>query len=218
MIKIILAEDHQVVRNGIKLLLESQDGLGVVGEANNGNEVLALLNSGMKADLVLTDISMEGIDGIELIGRLGSEYPDIKVVVLSMLNNSQHVFRAFENGALGYLVKNIGYEELLFALKHVHSGGRYLSEEISMMLLDKMRDAPTSRSDVDTLLTEMDITQRELEVLQYISEGFTNLEIAERLFLSKRTVEGHRQNLIDKTGVKNSASLIKMAVKTGLVK
>lgn len=218
MIKIILAEDHQVVRNGIKLLLDSQDDLQVVGEADNGEEVLALLKSGLQAHLVLTDIHMDGMDGLALIARLSEEFSQIRVVVLSMFNNSQHVFKAFQNGAHGYLVKNIGYGELLYALQHVHKGGRYLCEEVSMTLLEKMYDSPSLFPDVDQLVAEMDISQRELEVLHLISEGYTNLEIAEKLFLSKRTVEGHRQNLIDKTGVKNSASLIKMAVKNGLIK
>lgn len=216
--KIILAEDHQVVRNGIKLLIDSQETLQVVGEANNGDEVLSLLKEGLIADLVLTDISMEGMDGIQLIDRLTQDYPAIKVIVLSMLSSSQHVFKAFENGAKAYLVKNVGYDELLFALYHVHRGGRYLCEEISLMLLDKLHDSPSSISNVDELLSTMEITERELEVLQLISDGHTNTDIADKLFLSKRTVEGHRQNLIDKTGVKNSASLIKMAVKTGLIK
>ncbi len=218
MINIILAEDHLVVRNGIKLLIDSQDDLSVIGEANNGEEVLALLESGLKPDIVLSDISMNGMDGLQLVERLKSDYPDIKVVMLSMMNSSQHVFQAFDKGAKGYLVKNVGYDELLFAIQHIHIGGRYLCEELAMMLVDKLSDAPLSAVNVEDLMSEMDISERELEVLQLISEGYTNVEIADQLFLSKRTVEGHRQNLIDKTGVKNSAALIKLAVKSGLIK
>ncbi|HLS95906.1 LuxR family two component transcriptional regulator [Sphingobacterium allocomposti] len=218
MIKIILAEDHLVVRNGIKLLIDSQDNLTVVGEANNGIEVMELLEKGTEADIVLTDISMAGMDGIQLVERLQQLYPGIKVIMLSMLNSSQHVFQAFEKGAKGYLVKNVGYDELLFAIEHVEKGGRYLCEEIAMMLLDKLHDVPSSSTNVEQLMADLDISDRELEVLQLISEGYTNVEIADKLFLSKRTVEGHRQNLIDKTGVKNSAALIKLAVKNGLIK
>ncbi|WDF67250.1 response regulator transcription factor [Sphingobacterium oryzagri] len=218
MIKIILAEDHLVVRNGIKLLIDSQDNLTVIGEANNGEEVLALLEDGSKPDIVLSDISMSGMDGIELVERLKSDYPEIKVIMLSMMNSSQHVFQAFDKGAKGYLVKNVGYDELLFAIQHIHIGGRYLCEELAMMLVDKLQDVPASAANVEDLMSEMDISDRELEVLQLISEGYTNVEIADQLFLSKRTVEGHRQNLIDKTGVKNSAALIKLAVKSGLIK
>lgn len=218
MIKIILAEDHLVVRNGIKLLIDSQDNLTVIGEANNGEEVLALLEDGSKPDIVLSDISMSGMDGIELVERLKSDYPEIKVIMLSMMNSSQHVFQAFDKGAKGYLVKNVGYDELLFAIQHIHIGGRYLCEELAMMLVDKLQDVPASVANVEDLMSEMDISDRELEVLQLISEGYTNVEIADQLFLSKRTVEGHRQNLIDKTGVKNSAALIKLAVKSGLIK
>ncbi|MFD1772150.1 response regulator [Sphingobacterium suaedae] len=218
MIKIILAEDHLVVRNGIKLLIDSQDNLRVIGEADNGYEVLQLLEAGDHPDIVLTDISMAGMDGIQLVERLQQEYPSIKIIMLSMLNSSQHVFQAFEKGAKGYLVKNVGYDELLFAIQHVYKGGRYLCEELAMMLLDKLHDIPSSSTNVEQLMSDMDISDRELEVLQLISEGFTNIEIADQLFLSKRTVEGHRQNLIDKTGVKNSAALIKLAVKNGLIK
>lgn len=218
MIKIILAEDHLVVRNGIKLLIDSQDNLTVIGEANNGEEVLKLLEEGNKPDIVLSDISMSEMDGIQLVERLKADYPDIKVVILSMMNSSQHVFQAFEKGARGYLVKNVGYDELLFAIQHIHIGGRYLCEELAMMLVEKLQDVPSSSANVEDLMSEMDISDRELEVLQLISEGYTNVEIADQLFLSKRTVEGHRQNLIDKTGVKNSAALIKLAVKSGLIK
>ncbi|TDS13121.1 response regulator [Sphingobacterium paludis] len=218
MINIILAEDHLVVRNGIKLLIDSQDNLAVIGEANNGEEVLSLLESGVKPDIVLSDISMSGMDGLQLVEKLKSDYPEIKVIMLSMMNSSQHVFQAFEKGAQGYLVKNVGYDELLFAIQHIHIGGRYLCEELAMMLVDKLSDVPSSVTNVEDLMSEMDISDRELEVLQLISEGYTNIEIADQLFLSKRTVEGHRQNLIDKTGVRNSAALIKLAVKSGLIK
>ncbi|KGE12525.1 response regulator [Sphingobacterium deserti] len=218
MINIILAEDHLVVRNGIKLLIDSQDNLAVIGEANNGEEVLSLLESGVKPDIVLSDISMSGMDGLQLVEKLKSDYPEIKVIMLSMMNSSQHVFQAFEKGARGYLVKNVGYDELLFAIQHIHIGGRYLCEELAMMLVDKLSDVPSSVTNVEDLMSEMDISDRELEVLQLISEGYTNIEIADQLFLSKRTVEGHRQNLIDKTGVRNSAALIKLAVKSGLIK
>ncbi|WP_437920052.1 response regulator [Sphingobacterium sp. LRF_L2] len=218
MIKIILAEDHLVVRNGIKLLIDSQDHLSVVGEADNGNDVLSLLRDGCEADIVLSDISMAGMDGITLVEKLKEEYPAIKVVILSMMSSSQHVFQAFEKGAWGYLVKNVGYDELLFAVQHVGKGGRYLCEELAMMLVEKLQAAPSTDTSVEDLISQMDISERELEVLQLIGEGHTNVEIADKLFLSKRTVEGHRQNLIDKTGVKNSAALIKLAVKTGLIK
>ena len=218
MIKIILAEDHQLIRTGIKLLLDAQDDLQVVGEANNGLEVLSLLKAGIKTDIVVTDITMPAMDGLELTDRLAHQHPDVKVIVLSMLNNTRQVLRAFEQGSRGYLVKNIGYQEFLFALQHVYTGGRYLCQEISMMLMDQMDDDPSATRELGELLKDMNISEREHEILQCISEGYTNVEIADKLFLSKRTVEGHRQNLIDKTGVKNTASLIKWAMRNNLLK
>lgn len=218
MIKIILAEDHLVVRNGIKLLLDTQDNISVIGEADNGAQVLNLIQSGKIPDIVLTDINMDDINGIELLNRLNQDYPSIRTIILSMLNTSPYVLEAFGKGAKGYLVKNVSYEELLFSINHIAKGGRYLCEELAMLLIDKLNDQPIVSNQAEQFIKDFDISDRELEILQLISDGLTNVEIAEKLFLSKRTVEGHRQNLIDKSGVKNSASLIKMAVKNGIVK
>lgn len=218
MIKIILAEDHLVVRNGIKLLLDTQDNISVIGEADNGAQVLNLIQSGKIPDIVLTDINMDDINGIELLNRLNQDYPSIRTIILSMLNTSPYVLEAFGKGAKGYLVKNVSYEELLFSINHIAKGGRYLCEELAMLLIDKLNDQPLVSNQAEQFIKDFDISDRELEILQLISDGLTNVEIAEKLFLSKRTVEGHRQNLIDKSGVKNSASLIKMAVKNGIVK
>ncbi len=217
MIKILLVEDHMVVRNGIKLLLESQDGFEVVGEASNGKEALQFLNSNPVPDIVLTDISMEEMDGIELLHELKKHYPSIKVVILSMLNQINYVVEAFESGLAGYLVKNVGYNELLFGLNHIANGGRYMSEEIAMILWDQVRSGQSYAQVSGELQTDFDISDRELEVLKLIAEGYTNIEIADKIFLSKRTVEGHRQNLIDKAGVKNTAHLVKFAFERGIL-
>src|SRR5690606_21654875 len=123
MINIILAEDHSVVRNGIKLLLESQPHFRVIGEATNGQEALELLKNNVVPDILITDISMDGMDGIELTKYITINYPAIKIVVLSMVGNSQFVFKCFENGASAYLLKKVSYEELLFAINHVSKGG-----------------------------------------------------------------------------------------------
>ena len=217
MIKILLVEDHMVVRNGIKLLLESQDDFEVVGEASNGREALNFLYTHTSPDIVLTDISMEEMDGMELLQQLKEAYPDVNVVILSMLNQINYVIEAFEYGLAGYLVKNVGYNELLFALKHIATGGRYMSEEISMLLLEQVRSGQTYIQSSTVLQMDFDISERELEVLKLIAEGYTNIEIADKIFLSKRTVEGHRQNLIEKAGVKNTAHLVKFAFEHGIL-
>lgn len=217
MIRILLVEDHMVVRNGIKLLLESQDNFEVVGEASNGREALEYLQSQPIPDIILTDISMEEMDGMALLQVLQKEYGRIKVVILSMLNQINYVIEAFGYGLMGYLVKNVGYNELLFALKHVSEGGRYMSEEISMLLLDQVKSGQSYGQNPTIIRVDFDLSERELEVLQLIAEGYTNIEIADKIFLSKRTVEGHRQNLIEKAGVKNTAHLVKFAFENGIL-
>lgn len=202
MIKIILADDHLLVRNGIKMLLDTDENIEVIAELDNGREVVDLLKGGVDCDMIISDISMPEMDGMELADRLRSDYPLIKLVLLSMLNDQAHLLQAFEKGASGYLVKNIDYEELLFAVKHVHKGGRYLCDELSQLLITYLREQPQYGLDNTRALDQIEISDRELEVLHLIGEGFTNQEIADQLFLSKRTVEGHRQNLIDKTGAK----------------
>ena len=134
-----------------------------------------------------------------------------------MLNTVDQVIDAFQRGAKGYLVKNVGYNELIFAVKHVASGGRYVCDELTMLMLNILSSSSSSailKKEVDM---ELDLSEREIEVLQLISEGYTNMEIADKLFLSKRTVEGHRQSLITKVKVKNSAELIKFAVQHHMV-
>ncbi|WP_410221488.1 response regulator [Pedobacter sp.] len=218
MIKIILAEDHPIVRNGIKLLLESQEHFCVIGEANNGKETIELLENKLIPDILITDIGMKEMDGKELTEYINIHYPDIKVIVLSMVGSTQLVSTCFEKGANGYLLKKVDYEELLFAIKHVAKGGKYLCDELSMEFIESVQHSPAFNTYSNThLAEEIDLSDRELEVLELISDGLTNMEIADKLFLSKRTVEGHRQNLINKTNVRNSAALIKYAFKNGLI-
>lgn len=217
MIKIVLAEDHLVVLNGVKLLLESQSDLEVIDQGTNGNKILEILKSGNIPDVLITDINMSDMDGLELITHVNKDYPTIKIIVLSMLNNVQHVLQAFQNGANGYLVKNVGYEEMLYAIRHVAKGNRFICEEISIILLETLQKSPTAFLNIEQIMLKIGLTEREMEVLELIGDGFTNLQIADKLFLSKRTVEGHRQNLLEKTGAKNTASLIKYAIKMGLI-
>lgn len=215
-IKILLAEDHLVVRNGIKLLLNSQINFNVVADVSNGMDALQTLSSDVEVDIVITDLGMINLDGLQLIQEVSAKHPHIKVIVLTMLDCEQHMFKAFEYGAKGYLVKNVGSDELIFCINHVAQGGKYLCEELAMGFINSGIEKNRSKEfefDPETL----DLTSRELEVLELLGEGLTNLEISKKLFLSKRTVEGHRQNLIDKTKSKNTPALIKYAVLNGLI-
>jgi len=212
-LKIILAEDHVIVRNGIKLLLESQSGVQVISEATNGKEVLEMIASGFIPDVILTDINMPEMDGITLIQECRLNHPDVKVVVLSMLDNEKYVAQAFLEGCHGYLLKNVNEDEMMFALKTVTSGTKYLCVELGQRLLDRFIQNLSNQS--EQVSPHIDLSMREIEVLHLVAEGFTNQEMADKLFLSKRTIEGHRQMLIDKTNSKNTAALIRFAVVNG---
>lgn len=214
MINIILAEDHNIVRNGIKLLLESDEEIRVLGEGINGIEVMKLLAS-EQVDIILADINMPEMDGMQLLKEVKAKYPKIKVMMLSMHDHEKYVMEAFKNGGDGYLLKNIGAEELIFAVKFVNQGRRYLCAELTMSLMDTMLQSKQYLMAMPE--NEIDFSLRELEILQLIAEGLTNLEMSEKLFLSKRTIEGHRQSLLDKTGSKNSAALIRYGVINGLI-
>ncbi len=213
MIKVILAEDHNIVRNGIKLLLDTQPDISVVAEASNGQQVLDLINDGQEVDIVLADLNMPKLDGIGLIDKLKSIAPNTKIIILTMLDNDKYISQAFGEGACGYLLKNLGEDELVFALKSVQGGNRYICTELSLRLLDEM----LKNADYQKEKENIDLSSRELEVLSLIAEGYTNREMGEKLFLSKRTIEGHRQALLDKTHTKNTAMLIRFAHKNNYI-
>ena len=214
MFNIILAEDHNIVRNGIKMLLEMDKEMNVIGEATNGKEVLGLIKQGMTADIVLADINMPEMDGMSLIGALKEISPNTKIVMLSMLDNEKYVARAFAEGASGYLLKNVSSDELLFSLKHIHAGGKYLCSELSIRLLKRLVHSPGAQYSDEPAI---ELSMREIEILNLISEGLTNNEMSDKLFISKRTIEGHRQSLIEKTNSKNTAALIRFAVVNGYI-
>ena len=210
----MLAEDFKIVRNGIKSLLGLQDDIQVIGDAATGADVLKLLDNGTVPDIVLTDISLSEMDGIALTGHLKQHFPAIKVVILSTIDNERYIFDAFDAGAKAYLLKSTTIDELLFVLKQIAENNYRLMicADLGIRMLKRASKFRLYHTDDHLLLTT-----RELEILTLISEGLTNQEIAEKTFTSKRTIEGHRQNLIDKMGVKNTAQLIKTACKTGLI-
>ncbi|WP_256009157.1 response regulator transcription factor [Desertivirga xinjiangensis] len=215
MIKVILAEDHIIVRNGIKALLERDPEIEVIAEASTGKETLEKISTGLQADIILSDVNMPDLDGILLIQELKKVKPTCKIIILSMLDQDNYVQQAFLYGASGYLLKKASEEELIFAIKHVMAGNYYICSEISMrsMGLVPNTDPKPERSDELTF----EISQRESEVLKLIAEGLTNSEIGEKLFTSKRTVEGYRQSLLEKTGANNTATLIRIAMQKRII-
>lgn len=216
-LRVVLAEDHHIVRDGIRLLLGQEKSIKVVGEATNGTQVIDLLDEGLEVDVILADLNMPEMDGMTLIKTLKVRYPKVNIVILSMLDQQKYVFEAFSEGVMGYLLKSVGIEELLFALRQAKNGQKYLCAELGLQYLEEIFHRPGRFSEyLDQ--TQLDLSPREVEVLHYIGEGLTNNEIADQLFISKRTVEGHRQTLIEKTRVRNTASLIRYAVVNGYLK
>jgi DNA-binding NarL/FixJ family response regulator len=217
MTRIILADDHTILRDGIRALLSADADLDVVGEASNGAEVLAMLET-TPADVVLMDVQMPVLDGFATMPELRRRFPEVRVLVLTMLDHENYVARMFDAGALGYVLKNAAISEITHAIRTVAGGNQFLCTEIGLNMLYKAvaQSASVSIDDAGGHAGS-ELTARELEVLKLIAEGLTNGEISDKLFTSKRTIETHRQNIIAKTQAKNTAALIKLAVSRGLI-
>lgn len=158
---------------------------------------------------------MPGLSGLELITRLKVESPGMRIIVLTMTDHENYVISAFTAGAMGYLLKNISPQELIFAIKHVHREGTYICSELAMRFFDRLIHLPKDNG--ADVISDHDSSKWEIEVLSLIADGFTNQEISDKLFTRKRTVEGHRQNMIDKTKARNTASLIRLAILNGII-
>ena len=216
MIRVFLVDDHPIVRDGIRSLLDREASIEVVGTAGNGQELLDQLPN-VGADLVLIDINMPVMDGYATTKRLRAEYPGLKVLALSMLVEELYIGRMLEAGASGYLLKSTGKEEIVYAIHMVMDGKQFLCSEIGLAMLHKVLNWDSSSTTAPAHKNQL-LSKRELEVLQLIAEGLTNAEIADQLFTSKRTVETHRQNILEKTQAKNTAVLVKIALADGLIK
>ena len=215
MINIILADDHNIIRTSLKVLIEKHEGIKVVAEVSDGLGVLELLEKGIKADIVLSDIVMPNLDGIGLISKIKAGGYETKVVVLSILDDEKFASNAFISGAFAYLSKDIEEDELLFCLQHVMKGKRYLSSNLCIAILERFNTELNMLSQKTN--AEINFSEREINVLKLIADGLTNQEIADKLYLSRRTVESQREALINKTGTKNSASLVRFAMRNGYV-
>lgn len=208
MIRLIITDDHPVIRDGIKTILAKDADIEAVGCAGDGEELLELLET-TEADVILMDVNMPGMNGIEATKRVKKKYPEIKVIAFSQYDEKRFVKQLLRNGATGYLLKNSSPIELKSAIRLVHNGGMYMSSELPNVFDEK----PKARSNY--LFPKL--TRRELDVLREIALGKNTGEIAEKLFLSTNTVETHRSNLLLKVGVKNSAGLVKWAVENEIV-
>jgi DNA-binding NarL/FixJ family response regulator len=210
MIRLFLVDDHTVLRHGLRALFQAEPTLEVVGEAENGEQLLAQLPT-TPCDVVLLDLHMPGLDGLATTQRLRAEFPEVRVLVLSMVDNERAIGQVLAAGASGYVLKNTGREEILVAVHAVAAGRRFLCSELGLTMLEKVLAAPAEAEPRPT----GGLSAREQEVLQLVAEGLTTAQIAEKLFTSPRTVETHRQNIMEKTGTKNTAALIKAAASQG---
>ena len=211
-VRVILADDHTLVRAGIRALLEKLPEVKVLGEASNGREALELVKM-HKPDVVLMDITMPGLNGLEAAARMAKEFPDVRVIILSMHNNEEYYWRALKAGAAGYLLKKAATAELAVALQRVIHGEIYLSQEISTRLLKKfpLEGIADRKSPFEQL------TGRQREVLQLIAEGQNTKEIAEILKVSPKTVEYHRMKLMSRLNRHDVPGLVRFALGAGLI-
>lgn len=207
-INVFIVDDHQIVRDGIKALLNDVDSIAIVDEASNGIEALRLIGSrDSEIDVVIMDITMPQMDGVVATKKILKEFPHIKVLALSMHDDESHLISMLKEGALGYVLKTTGKPELIHAITRVASGQSYFDRQASAKLLDYLANKDKHKKTV-----KGDLTAREKEVLLLIAEELTNTEIAEKLYLSPRTIDTHRRNLLQKLNVKNTAGLVKHAL------
>lgn len=212
--RIVLVDDHKLFREGLNFVISQIDDFKVVGEATDGKEFLAMIDD-LEADLVLMDISMPNIDGIEATKRALEKYPDLKIVALSMFGDEEYYYKMIQVGVKGFILKESGKDELEKALREVLNGGNYFSQKLLTNIILNL-DNPKAGS-IRPAGENIKLTRREIEILNLICTGLSNAEIADKLFLSLRTIEGHKSKLIQKTGVKNSISLVMYAIKNKLI-
>lgn len=207
-IRLIIADDHHLVRQGLRALLEELDFIEVVGEAADGRQLLQLLRNGVKAQVALLDVEMPGMGGIETLGHLEREFFGIRAIMLTMLNDRAVIQSAVDKGAKGFLFKNASLAELSDAIRKVAAGETYFASDVALALL-RPTNIPNS------LLGQL--TEREIEILKLVAEGFSSTEIGDKLFISPRTVDTHRNNLIQKLQVNGIAGLVRFAILNKLV-
>jgi DNA-binding NarL/FixJ family response regulator len=208
-IRIIITDDHQLFRNGLKILLTAFPEFEVAGEASNGEEFLQLLKT-TQADVALMDINMPEMDGIEATRKGVKLYPGIHIIALSMYGEEEYYYKMVDAGAKGFLLKDSDISEVKEAIITVSKGGSYFSQELLYHVIQKFKHRENESKTAN-------LSKREKEILFKICEGFSNQEIAETLFISKRTVDKHRANLLGKTNSKNTASLILFAIRNKLI-
>ena len=214
-IRIILVDDNQLVREGIKSLLKGAGEIQITGEASTGKELFEKLADGLP-DILILDISLPDMSGIDITRKITDEYPLLKVLILSMYTDEQFILNSVKAGAKGYLPKNTTREELVEAIVAIHEGEEYYSEAVSRIMMNSYLKK-AREEDLSPLKSQVILTTRETEILKLVAEGFINKEISDRLDISIRTVETHKNHIMKKLGIKSTVELIKYAIRNKIV-
>lgn len=209
-IRIVVADDHPMVREGLKVSLESEDGLTVVADVNNGQEALDAAAE-LNPDVVMLDISMPVMNGMEACAEFKKRYPDIRILMITMHDDREYILKVVQSGAAGYVLKDVAAEELILAVQTVHQGGTYFSSSVAKTLFTDFSEAQTRQSN-DVL------SRREEDVLALLADGLGNKEIARELNISVRTVEAHRLKIKQKLNISTSAGLIRYALDNSIIR
>jgi DNA-binding NarL/FixJ family response regulator len=210
-IRVLIADDHAMVRQGFTVLLNAQPDMEVVGEAADGHEMVELADN-LRPDVILADIGMPNLNGIEATKLIHRRYPEMPVVMVTIHTSSSYVIRALRSGALGYVIKNDDFQHVIESIRTVSSGQRYLSNQVSQQIID----AVVSGINMDDNFEER-ISIREREILQLIVEGNNNSQIAKKLVISARTVETHRTNIMRKLGLSSQIDILRYAIRHGII-
>lgn len=222
-IRVLLADDHDIVRDGIKLLLEREGEIQVIGEASNGAEALERVEE-LKPDITIMDISMPEMNGLDATKALTSKQPNAKVLILSMYDNDDYIMKSIEYGAKGFILKGANREDFIKAIHTVHEGQKYFSADVSAVIVDHYLNQKTTGGNIqkkesqptEQVIGTKPLTKREKSVIGLIVKGYDNKGIAEEFKISIRTVETHRFNIMHKLGVKNAADLVRIAIQNNL--
>jgi DNA-binding NarL/FixJ family response regulator len=213
-ITIILVDDHRIVRDGLRSLLQEEDDIDVIGTAESYDGLVELFSTIGTPDILILDISLPDISGIEVANIVSIKYPEIKIIMLSMYLNEDFIFNSLKAGAKGYLPKNTSKHELLEAIRQINQNQEYFTDEITNIILKsylkKIKQEPEPNETTK-------LTRREEEIIRYVAEGLSNKDISDKLFISSRTVESHKNHIMNKLELKTNIDLIKFAIKNNII-